>query len=207
MHTCTIPSRETLAARFAEFVSAEDLTRHGAFYESLLRHAEHEADPMSVVMMIATSLSLRDKSGPDAFNISGHIDALAGKGTPVSNIAREIMERVADRINSLSKAPPLRHVDRLPDFPANPLNLKRGSVLKVLSPEVTRWLGIEVGALVQIGFDGESVRHGQFTWSIKQLVEEIGWGAWQIYGETDLSDPAVSLEFARRIEHLDVAMH
>jgi hypothetical protein len=204
MEICTITDRETLEARFAGIVSAEERARHAPFYEKLLEHAGSQTDPIALVMMIALALPLRDKAGEDRFSISDHIDAIAGKGDPVAITARSIMERVGSRWNEINAVSPHRKATAIPAFPQNELGLKRGTVLEARSPAITRWLGIDVGSHIQIGYDGDCVRHGEFSWDIDQLVAEITSGAWIIHGETDLSDPEFSIEFARQIERLEI---
>ncbi|MDP3696821.1 MAG: hypothetical protein Q8R55_02190 [Candidatus Taylorbacteria bacterium] len=95
-------------------------------------------------------------------------------------------------------------LEKLPKFPENPLGLKRGSFLTVISPEVEKSTGLKVGRHIPIGYDGEFIRSGGLTWSIDTLVGEIsdrGW--WEVAEEEiDLSDPNLSLKFAREVERL-----
>lgn len=91
---------------------------------------------------------------------------------------------------------------KLPDFPANELGLKRGTILKGIDSAV-RQLGLKPGDRIPIGYDGHHVRCSGFTWSIDQLVYEIrDWRIWKIDGAVDLFDPARSLKFAQDIERL-----
>ncbi len=95
-------------------------------------------------------------------------------------------------------------LEKLPKFPENPLGLKRGSFLKVISPEVDKSTGLKVGRHIPIGFDGKHVKSGGLSWSIDQLVDEIRdrkW--WEVCEEEmDFSDPDLSLKFAREVEGL-----
>ena len=95
-------------------------------------------------------------------------------------------------------------LEKLPKFPENPLELKRGSFLTVISPEVEKSTGLKVGRHIPIGYDGTFVRSGGLTWSIDQLVNEIrDKGYWEVAEEEiDLSDPNLSLKFAREVERL-----
>lgn len=88
-------------------------------------------------------------------------------------------------------------------FPENGLGLQRGTILEA-TDEIVWQLGMKIGDRIPIGFDGKSVRCGPFDWSIEQLVEEVECGVWKIVGRVDLSKEAKSLEFARKIELLQV---
>jgi len=91
---------------------------------------------------------------------------------------------------------------KLPDFPANSLGLKRGSILRSVDAK-TEELGLKVGDCIPIGYDGKYIRCDSFTWSLEQLAKEITeWRIWVIDGELDLSSPPYSLRFAREIERL-----
>jgi hypothetical protein len=88
------------------------------------------------------------------------------------------------------------------DFPENSLGIKRGTVIRCNHPLVEEQLGIKIGAPILIGFNGEYVICGPFTWSIEQLVDEITSGYWVISGQIDLSDPDKNLVFSRLIERI-----
>jgi hypothetical protein len=99
-----------------------------------------------------------------------------------------------------------KRLQELPKFPDNPLGLKRGSILEAIHPDVNQ-LMLAVGQRILIGYDGEHIRCGPFTWSVEQIVDEINKGIWKvIVGEDfiDLSDPEESREFALIIEHIDL---
>lgn len=85
-------------------------------------------------------------------------------------------------------------------FPENSLGLVRGSLLRAIDPNVSQ-LGLTVGDVIPIGYDGEYVRSGSFTWSIEQLVEEVGWGIWEVAGVCDLSTEENDRYFQRLVEH------
>ncbi|HSI21087.1 MAG TPA: hypothetical protein VLA04_05315 [Verrucomicrobiae bacterium] len=90
-------------------------------------------------------------------------------------------------------------------FPANSIGLQRGTVLRGSHPAVGQ-LGLEVGQEVPIGYDGEYVRCGPFTWSIDQLVQEVGGGIWEITGEVvNLADPKILNWFEIMVEGKKVA--
>lgn len=99
--------------------------------------------------------------------------------------------------------PELKGVSTLPDFPNNNAGLKRGTILQATHEAVSQ-LGLKVGDRIPIGFDGEYIRCGPFTWSVTQLTDEISGGIWSIAGEVDLSPPDRSLTFARKIELLEL---
>ena len=61
-------------------------------------------------------------------------------------------------------------------------------------------LGVKIGRTIPVGFDGQFVRCGPFTWSIDSLIREVEAGYWSIDGQIDLSDPVLSAEFAEEIE-------
>jgi|GEM_PF-3902362 len=91
----------------------------------------------------------------------------------------------------------------IPEFPANPLNLKRGTVLEAADP-ICRSCGVQIGQRFPIGFDGEYVRCGGLTWSVDQLVGEIRAGYWAIYGEIDFDKlpPELQPKFLAEIDRL-----
>lgn len=97
----------------------------------------------------------------------------------------------------------VRNLKFLPEFPANPLGLVRGSILTAKHEAVSQ-LGLTVGQKIVIGYDGESVRCQGVDWDIDQLVEEINRGIWEITGKTDLADPARSMDFARTVELVQI---
>ncbi len=100
---------------------------------------------------------------------------------------------------------PLQQLTKLPDFPENPLGLKRGTVLRVAHPVITDQLGLKMNRLIPIGYDGECVRCGPFTWSIAQICQEITdrkW--WEIDGHMDLSDPTTMKEFNVLFEQIEI---
>jgi hypothetical protein len=92
----------------------------------------------------------------------------------------------------------------LPEFPKNTLGIERGTYVRCADIEVQKQLGIKVGQSIPVGFDGEYVRFGPFTWSIDQLVGEIEGGYWEINGKVDLSDEKVSRKFAKEVERLNI---
>ncbi len=94
-------------------------------------------------------------------------------------------------------------VTSLPAFPRNVLVLQRGTILQAKDDRV-RGLGLQVGARIPIGFDGERVRCRSLVWDVDQIVDEIGGGVWKVIGQADLSDPARSVKFARDIEGVEL---
>jgi hypothetical protein len=86
-------------------------------------------------------------------------------------------------------------------FPANGLGIQRGTLLRAVDPRVSQ-LGLGVGDLIPVGYDGEYVRCGPFTWSIEQLVQEVNDGIWEIAGVCDLSTSEKRVRFERAIERL-----
>lgn len=100
----------------------------------------------------------------------------------------------------------IRKLAELPEFPDNILGLRRGSVLEAMD-EVVNQITLNVGTKIVIGYDGEYVRFGPFTWSIEQILEEIERGIWRITGSVwDLSDPEELAEFGRMIEHIEIGV-
>lgn len=97
----------------------------------------------------------------------------------------------------------MKHVTALPEFPANSAGLQRGTILEATHPTVGQ-LGMTVGDKIPIGFDGEYICCGPFTWSIEQLTDEIVMGVWKIAGTVDLSDSERSTMFANQIERLAI---
>lgn len=98
----------------------------------------------------------------------------------------------------------IKKLHELPIFPKNSLGLKRGTILEAAHPDVNQ-LMLAVGQRILIGYDGEYIRCGPFTWSVEQLEEEISRGVWKIIvGEDfiDLNDPDESKEFALIIEQI-----
>jgi len=94
-------------------------------------------------------------------------------------------------------------VTSLPEFPANNLGLRRGTILESAHIEVERQLGLTVGKRTAIGFDGEFVRSAGCTWSIEQLGKEINLGFWKVVGCIDFTDDfEISRQFAQQFEHL-----
>jgi hypothetical protein len=92
----------------------------------------------------------------------------------------------------------------LPDFPKNRLGLKRGTILLATNSAINE-IAIMVGQRIFLGFDGEFVRCGPFTWSIEKIVEEIEQGTWLISEEyIELSDPKESKDFALFVEHIQL---
>lgn len=65
-------------------------------------------------------------------------------------------------------------------FPENGHGFSNGVFLKCLHQAVEEQLGIPVGKSIPIGWDGEYVRCGPYTWSVEQLAEEIAGGFWEI---------------------------
>jgi hypothetical protein len=88
-------------------------------------------------------------------------------------------------------------------FPTNSLGLQRGTVLEALD-EIVWQIGMKIGDRIFLGFDGTDVRFGSFDWSIDQLVNEIERGVWKVVGQVDLSNEDASLEFARKVELLQI---
>lgn len=88
-------------------------------------------------------------------------------------------------------------------FPENEMGLTRGTVLRSIS-ELTRQLGLPVGGMIILGYDGKYVRCMGAIWSIEQIQEEIQCGIWEIAGKVNLSDEELSRKFASEIEQLDI---
>lgn len=99
--------------------------------------------------------------------------------------------------------PQLKRVTSLPAFPENNVGLRRGTILKAKHEAVSQ-LGMKVGDKIPIGFDGEYIRCGPFTWDVGQLEDEITNNIWSIDGVVDLSDSERSLSFTRKIEQLEI---
>ena len=77
-----------------------------------------------------------------------------------------------------------------PEFPVNHLGLRRGSILKAIDYDTACRLGIRIGQLVPIGFNGKKVVSGRIEWDICDLIHEIEvQKVWKIYKILDLSDP------------------
>jgi hypothetical protein len=89
----------------------------------------------------------------------------------------------------------------LPKFPDNRLGLKRGTILIATDQRVNQ-LSLEIGDKIVIGFNGQYIVCGPYTWNIAQIVNEIECGVWEIAGEIDLTDFSNSLSFAQKIEGL-----
>lgn len=71
--------------------------------------------------------------------------------------------------------PPLNN----PPYPANRHQLVNGSVIRGKN-ETVQQLGLRVGDPIVIGWDGQYVRFGSFTWSVEQLDSEIDCGFWEV---------------------------
>lgn len=65
-------------------------------------------------------------------------------------------------------------------FPENGHGFDNGIFVKCLHPLVEAQLGIPVGQSIPIGWDGQYVRCGPYTWDVEQLAEEIAGGFWEI---------------------------
>ena len=65
-------------------------------------------------------------------------------------------------------------------FPENDHGFENGVLIKCLHQAVEDQLGIPVGKSIPIGWDGQYVRCGPYTWSVDQLAEEIAGGFWEI---------------------------
>ncbi|MBI2120073.1 MAG: hypothetical protein HYT94_00435 [Parcubacteria group bacterium] len=99
----------------------------------------------------------------------------------------------------------MKHLSKIPVFPENTLNLKRGTVLKVKDPFVTKCLGLKIGQMIPIGYDGEHVCSQGLGWTLEQIIEEIAERQlWEIVESIDLSDKEKSLRFAREIECVEL---
>lgn len=97
----------------------------------------------------------------------------------------------------------MKRVTELPAFPDNSAGLQRGTILEATSPAVGQ-LGLSVGDKIPIGFDGDYVRCGPFTWDADQLCDEIYMGVWRIAGAVDLNGDELSARFAQDIERLEI---
>ena len=81
----------------------------------------------------------------------------------------------------------------LKPYPENRLGLTNGSLLECAHPAVTQQLGIPMGVPIPIGWDGESVRSGPFTWDAEQICEEVDGGFWKVL------DKKVDFDDARQL--------
>ncbi len=92
-----------------------------------------------------------------------------------------------------------------PPFPLNSIGLNRGTRIRCIHQDVQDQLGIPVGASIPLGFDGEYICCGPYTWDLEQLTSEISQHKfWEIVETVDLSDPTLNKKFAREIEGIDL---
>lgn len=84
-----------------------------------------------------------------------------------------------------------------PDFPTNRHGLVNGSYIEVVHQDVTRQMGLEIGKQIPLGWTGEYVRHGGFTWDVDQLCDEIDAGYWKVVGSkrVDFTNRAEDMAF------------
>lgn len=94
----------------------------------------------------------------------------------------------------------LKRVSELPEFPKNDLGLIRGTILEVTSPEAARQLGLQLGMLIPLGYDGIYVCSGPFTWSIDQLINEISGGHWKVRGTISRTNEFEKIVFSATVE-------
>ena len=85
-------------------------------------------------------------------------------------------------------------------FPENDLGIERGSLLEVIHPWVTETMGLKVGTIIPVGYDGKWIRYGGFTWTIEKLVEEFRDEYWRIVDVIDFTIPGVEEKFRKEIE-------
>jgi hypothetical protein len=94
-----------------------------------------------------------------------------------------------------------------PVFPENMIGLMRGSILTACFKIIYQGIIIPKGKEIAIGFDGEYVRSGYFTFNLDYLIEDILIGYWDLSGNADLNEPAQSYMFITNIERRRVLMH
>jgi len=93
-----------------------------------------------------------------------------------------------------------------PEFSKNSLDICRGTILR--ANQNISYLGVKIGDLLPIGFDGQYVRCQGLTWGIEDLVEEIRSGVWTITGRrVNLSNEVVARRFGNTIEQRKELAH
>ena len=61
-------------------------------------------------------------------------------------------------------------------------------------------MGLKVGTIIPVGYDGKWIRYGGFTWTIEKLVEEFRDEYWRIVDVIDFTIPGVEEKFRKEIE-------
>lgn len=188
-------SKEVMRQRFAGIIEDDPaMSKETAFHDVLLEFAGKETNSQHAVLIIVNALGKITRKR--AINLSRYAEAILDDPGTIAAV-KAILENVAVR---MARAEMLK----IPDFPFNSMGIQRGTVIRSNDILVERQLGIKIGEKIPVGFDGEYVRCGPFTWSIDQLMDEIDYGCWVIDGLVDLSNPLVSLGFAEKVEQLDI---
>lgn len=188
-------SEEVMRQGFAEIIEGDSaIAEETAFHDALLEFAGKETNPQHAVLIIVSALIKATQK--KAINLSRYAEAILDDPETIA-AAKAILENVAAR---MARAEMLK----IPDFPSNLMGIQRGTLIRSNHIQVEKQLGIKIGEKIPVGFDGEYVRCGPFTWSIDQLMDEIDRGYWVIDGLVDLSNPLVSLGFAEKVEQLDI---
>lgn len=186
---------EKMKLAFAAIIEENpEMAEEKAFHDFLLGFAGKETNARFIILAFAIALGLI--VGKHTVNLSGYADKLLDDADTIVLI-KESLKSIAANI---SKAASLE----LPEFPKNDLGIQRGTLIRCNHIEVEKQLGVKVGEVIPVGYDGEYVRCGPFAWDIEQLCEEINGGYWLITGQADLSNAVHSLKFARKVERLNV---